>query len=509
MELLKVLEEYQNSERLAMITGEKKITYNQLWEQSDKLAAYIKSTCGQDKSPVIVYGHKDPLMLVAFLACVKSGRAYVPIDINVPRSRIENIIDSVCPKLILVTEKFTQYKEYPCVNIVRDASIFEISANRDSDCRISSLDYVKEEDVYYIIFTSGSTGNPKGVQITYGALNRFTEWALNLGYGGIKNHKHQCFINQAPFSFDLSVMDLYMSLASESCLFALEKQVQMDYKKLFEQLKKSNANVWVSTPSFADLCLADLSFSKNLLPNMELFLFCGEILTNKTVEQLLHRFPKAQIYNTYGPTESTVAVTEICVDEEINERYNPLPVGVAKPGTRIKILDGDRELPEGEKGEIVIIGNTVSKGYFKNEKENQRAFFSYVIDGKPTPAYRTGDKGYFQDGWLFYCGRIDLQIKLHGYRMELEDVEKNLMKVEGITKAVVVPVYEEEKVKYLKAFCIYEKEFENSHKLQKKIKEEMSEFVPEYMIPRKITFVEEIPMTANGKADRRRIQEMN
>lgn len=503
MEFLKVLETYKDSDRLAMITGEKKITYSQLWEHSDKLAAYIKSMCGSDQSPVIVYGHKHPMMLVAFLACVKSGRAYVPIDINVPRNRIENIIDSVSPELILATEEFMPYKNYICVNIVNYKKIFEDKTETNSI--ISAADYVKEEDVYYIIFTSGSTGNPKGVQITYGALNHFTEWALTLGKG---DKKQKCFINQAPFSFDLSVMDLYMCLASESCLFALEKKVQMDYKTLFEQLKKSDANVWVSTPSFVDLCLAEPSFSEGLLPDMELFLFCGEILTNKTTEHLLNRFPRAQIYNTYGPTESTVAVTEVCVDREMNDKYNPLPVGAAKPGTMIKIMDGGRELPEGEKGEIVIIGNTVSKGYFKNEKENQRSFFSYIKDGKPTPAYRTGDKGYFQDGWLFYCGRIDLQVKLHGYRMELEDVEKNLMKVRGIKKAVVVPVSENGKVKYLQAFCIYDKVVENAHKLQKQIKEEMSEFVPDYMIPRKMKFVDEIPITANGKADRKRIQEM-
>ena len=501
MEILKVLERYKKSDQLAMLSGDSRITYDQLWGQSDKLAAYIKSKCKEDKTPIVVYGHKNPFMLVAFLASVKSGRAYVPIDINVPRNRIESIVDSVNPKLILTTEDFPPYKDYLCINIVEDSSVFETKAE------ITSSDWIKEDEVYYIIFTSGSTGNPKGVQITYSALNHFTEWALTLG---MTEKKRKCFINQAPFSFDLSVMDLYMCLASESCLFALEKEIQGDYKKLFRQLKKSNADIWVSTPSFADLCLADPSFSQALLPNMGLFLFCGETLTNKTVRSLLERFPKAQVYNTYGPTESTVAVTEICVDHKINEKYNPLPVGKAKSGTVIKIMDEGEELSEGEKGEIVIIGNTVSKGYLKNEAENQRSFFWYDLDDRSVRAYRTGDKGYFKDGWLFYCGRLDLQIKLHGYRMEIEDVEKNLMKVRGVEKAVVVPVFEVGggKIRYLKAYCIYDQLVENTAWLQKKIKKEMSEFVPDYMIPRKIQLVDEIPITANGKVDRKRIQEM-
>lgn len=500
MKILDILSSYQDSERLAMVNGKNSITYKSLWNESDLLANFIKEHCKDDKTPIIVYGHKNPRMLVAFLACVKSGRAYVPVDITVPRNRIEAIIDSVNPKLILTTEAFEPYGAYPVINLLHDDYVSNITA------QVTQEDYVHDDSVYYIIFTSGSTGIPKGVQITYNALNHFTEWALTLG-SNAKKHKH--FINQAPFSFDLSVMDLYMSLASESCLVSLEKSIQSDYKALFERLRDSKANVWVSTPSFADLCMADHTFDQDLMPELELFLFCGETLTNKTVNALHQRFPNAQVYNTYGPTESTVAVTEVCVTEAINNKYNPLPVGQTKPGTVIKIMDGMSEVSDGEKGEIVIIGNTVSAGYFHNPKENERAFFSYELNGKPTAAYRTGDKGYFKDGQLFYCGRIDLQIKLHGYRMEIEDVEKNLMKVTDIKKAVVVPIYEDGKVKYLKAFCIYAKSIESAFKAQKLIKQQMAEFVPDYMIPKKICFVEDIPMTANGKADRKLLQEMN
>lgn len=498
MKIIDILKGYENSDRLAMVNNQNTITYKELWQESNLLAGYIKQHCQDDFTPVIVYGHKNPRMLVAFLACVKSGRAYVPVDITVPRSRVEAIIDSVNPKLILTTENFTPYGAYPVLHVLNDDFVTGISA------QITEADYVKDDSIYYIIFTSGSTGTPKGVQITYSALNYFTQWALTLGSND-KNQKR--FINQAPFSFDLSVMDLYMSLASESCLVSLEKAIQADYKALFARLAESNANVWVSTPSFADLCMADSSFCESLMPGLELFLFCGETLTNKTVAALQERFPHAQIYNTYGPTESTVAVTEILVTDAVNEKFNPLPVGQAKPGTVLKIMDGMNELPDGEKGEIVIIGNTVSAGYFNNPKENQRAFFTYDLDGMPTPAYRTGDKGYLQNGQLFYCGRIDLQIKLHGYRMELEDVEKNLVKVEHVERAVVVPIYEDGKVKYLKAFCVYAQPVESEFKTQKLVKQKLAEFVPDYMVPKKIRFVSEIPMTANGKADRKKLQE--
>ena len=194
MNILKILESYKNSDQVAMISNDKRITYCQLWDQSNRLATYLKKQYKENKTPVIVYGHKNPLMLVAFLACAKSGRAYVPIDINVPRKRIESIIDSVDPKLILTTEDFSTYKEYSCINIAEDSCVFE------PESEITSKDWIKEDEVYYIIFTSGSTGNPKGVQITYSALNHFTEWALTLGK---MEKRRKCFINQAPFSFEI------------------------------------------------------------------------------------------------------------------------------------------------------------------------------------------------------------------------------------------------------------------------------------------------------------------
>lgn len=499
MKILDILKKYSDSQRLAMISGNNSITYKKLWSESDALASYIKQNFKNDTSPIIVYGHKHPYMLVAFLACVKSGHAYVPIDITVPRARCEQIIDTVNPSLILTTEEIKAYNNFKMLHIMEE----DYKSNIHT--AVTHEDYVKDDSVYYIIFTSGSTGEPKGVQITYDALNNFVTWALTLGKHKKENKR---FINQAPFSFDLSVMDLYMSLASESCLFAISKEIQSDYKKLFRLIEKSNANVWVSTPSFADFCMADRSFSQELLPNLELFLFCGETLTNKTAVNLIDRFPNAEIYNTYGPTESTVAVTNILIDRHINEKHNPLPVGRAKPGTIIRIMKDNNVLPEGEKGEIVIFGNTVSVGYFKNDEENKKRFFKQIIDGKEMPAYRTGDKGYISDDCLFYCGRLDLQVKLHGYRIEIEDIEKNLMKVPGVDRAVVIPIYKNTKVNYLKAFCVYSGQIEKEFTTKKIIKEQLSKTIPDYMIPKKISFVKDIPITPNGKVDRKKIQEI-
>ena len=306
-------------------------------------------------------------------------------------------------------------------------------------------------------------------------------------------------------------MDVYLSLYSGGTIWALNKNIQNDTKLLLSSLKRSKANVWVSTPSFADVCLAEKSFSQELLDDMQCFLFCGETLTNKTAESLIERFPRAKIFNTYGPTESTCAVTGVNVDTELCKTYNPLPVGYVKEGTFISIENEEHlKLNDGDEGEIVITGDSVSPGYFKRDDLNPKSFEKRKVNGTEYRAYHTGDKGYKKNGLLFYSGRLDFQVKLHGYRIEIEDVESNIMKVNGVVKAAVVPVIRNDKVTSLTAFVIY-KDFENGENnfnLAQSIRSQMKAYVPDYMIPKKIKFITKMPVTNNGKVDRKSLKEM-
>lgn len=427
----------------------------------------------------------------------KIRTAYCPIDISVPLNRAEAIIKEVAPEIILTTEELSL--EYN--NILSYEKIYSIIENETG--QIEDSQAVSSEDVFYIIFTSGSTGTPKGVQITRDSLDRFIQWGLTLG-SGIQENEKNIFLNQAPFSFDLSVMDLYLSLYSGGTLWALDKKVQGDMRLLLESFKQSEASVWVSTPSFADVCLADPSFRQELLPKLRRFLFCGETLTNRTAERLMKAFPNTEIVNTYGPTESTVAVTGVLVTPELNQNLNPLPVGKAKKGTWIFIMDEQgNSLPEGEYGEIVIAGDTVSVGYWNNQERTKKAFGVCEIEGHPYRLYHTGDKGYLKDGQLFYCGRIDLQIKLHGYRIELEDIETNIMKLPEIQKAAVLPVYRDEQVRSLTAYVVTRNAVKDSFFMTQQLREKLKEYLPEYMIPKKMVFLETLPMTNNGKVDRK------
>lgn len=491
------LDQYKDSLKEVYINNiykNKNLTYKTLIEYSDKLAVYLEKKLGNNKNPIVVYGHKHPFMLVFFLACVKSGRAFCPVDINTPQERVDEIVRTVDSELVLVTEDIELSKELINVELAK-----EIINNTEK--RISKEYYVKGEDIFYIIFTSGSTGKPKGVCITYNNLNNFLHW-----YTGYYNENDELvFLGHPPFSFDLSVMSLWPSLYLGASLVQIDKKHQEDFKVMFEELKNSNAIIWISTPSFIEMCFIDKSFNQTLMPRVKQFVFCGEKLFAQTVEKIHKNFPGAQVINTYGPTESTVMVTWLEVTKDIVQTYyENLPIGKVKWGSKVELKNVDSE----GKGEIAIIGNTVAKGYFKNEQLSKEKFGVDVLDGKEVRSYLTGDLGYFKDDMLFCEGRIDFQVKLHGHRIELEDIDNNLLKNKKIRQAATLPNYVNDKLNSLTSFIVYNEKIEKRFEVTKEIKKQLKKLVPEYMVPKKIVFLEEMPLNNNGKIDKKKLKEL-
>jgi D-alanine--poly(phosphoribitol) ligase subunit 1 len=461
---------------IAHLSGSKTLTYGELRGRSDGLASYLRKRFSDDRRPIAVLGHREPEMLIAFLGSIKSGRPYVPIDIALPQTRIDQILASSNAALTLTPDQIRQF-----------------STSELDDPTVP----VEKNEPFYILFTSGSTGEPKGVIITLACLENFISWILAEQQF---SKRAEVFLNQAPFSFDLSVMDLFCSLATGGTLFSISRDLVENPKNLYRALASSGVTTWVSTPSFAQMCLVEDKFAEAMLPRVRRFLFCGETLAPQTAAQLLARFPQAQVWNMYGPTEATVATTSIHVDAAILEKYSPLPVGRVMPGTKIFIVDENgAELPVNERGEIIIAGPNVSPGYAGRFDLTARAFFEY----RGLRAYKTGDLGCFRDGLLFFEGRIDEQIKLSGYRIELGDVEANLRALPTVRDAVVVPVKKSGTAQSLTAFVTLLARNETSDfKLAHNLRSQLGERLPAYMLPRKFIFLDTFPMTANGKVDR-------
>ena len=484
------------------------VTYAQLKQQSDALARWL--TANDDvpgQAPVVVYGHKSPLMLACFLACVKSGHAYVPIDVVYPRDRIASIIGQLGKTAVIDTigtiPELLEGSEiadgFPYFNAA------DIEGAIDNAPATPQPAPVGRDDTFYILFTSGSTGTPKGVEITTECVDNFSDWMLA---GDFAVDEERTWFNRSPFTFDVSLTDMAAGLTRGDTLFALEDEAEKSLALAFELLAESNITEWVSTPSFVDQCLADPAFDAKLLPNLKRMLLAGEVLRPETVRMAQQRFPGLRVFNGYGPTESTDLVTLCEILPEMLEQNRSLPIGYAKTGSQLLVLDPDtmQPLPDGEHGELFVIGNTVAKGYWGCDDLTKAAFHACpdsLAQGMRT--YRTGDEVTRDpDGLYYYHGRYDLQIKLHGYRIELGDIEASLCALPEVHMACVLPFMRDGAISHLVALIVpSDPSAPTGFALTKQLKRSVREMIPSYMVPRTFKYVDAFPLNPSGKADRK------
>ena len=469
-------------DRPAYSVGGLRYTYGELEQFTGNLCRLIREA-NPDRRPVAVFGHKDAAMKAAFLACSFAGAAYAPIDDHTPPARVRQILTDLRPGLILGDAYLDGVRTVPKAEL-------EAVMRREPPDAIGGI-ALRPDDDDYIIFTSGSTGSPKGVRVRYRNLDSCVQWLKSVCGEG-----RNVILNQANFSFDLSVADLYLSLATGSEHVALEREVQADFPRLFAALAASRAEMLVATPSFADYLLLDRGFNRALMPDLKLILFCGEKLRSRTVSRLFERFDGLRIVNSYGPTECTFAVTAWDVRPEDCDRE--IPAGTAKPGVWLHILDeADNELPDGAEGEILIAGNSVAAGYLGGGT----GFCTW----QGREAYRTGDLGRLEGGVLYVSGRKDRQIKYKGYRVEPGEIEAALLALPGVSEARVLPKKAADGT-VLRLLGFVTMRPGEARELPE-LREALRVRLPAYMCPA-VRVVARFPLTENGKCDEKRLMEM-
>lgn len=456
----------KNPNKIAYKVNNETITYQELWSSIGKYSHLLKC---QGTSPVIIYGHKEINIVKSILSCLLANRTYVPIGSCTPISRLKKIVEITKSSLILTDE---------------DISIDNICST-SIECLDKFASFKENEidnNIVYMIFTSGSTGEPKGVPISKENLNNFVNWISNLK--PLCNYKDICVLNQASFSFDLSVADFYYSMCNGHTLIALNGDVQNDFDEIFSIMHE--VTVAVMTPTLMKICLLNKDFNEINFPNFKCVYFCGETLENKTVKKLFESFPNLEVINAYGPTEVTSAVSAINITKDIVNKEELLPVGsINNLATEVEIIDD----------EIILKGPSVFSGYLGNIKGG------YYKENNLN-CYKTGDIGFIKDNKLYCKGRKDSQIKYKGYRIELNDIEYNISKIKGVVECAVIAKYNDDNVvKTVKAFVVGNVDANF-------IKEELQKIIPGYMMPRTIKILDKLPINQNGKIDRKALRDL-
>ena len=464
LELLDFVECDKEFNKIAVSGSDKDLTWNEFKNEVENFKTKLLEFNLPKGHPVVIYGHKEASFIVSAVACMSLGFPYIPVDTIYPQERLNKIVNVVNSAVV--------------INTIEDKIDFNIEK--------VSTEYFYEDPIIYIIFTSGSTGEPKGVQITRDSILDFAKW-LEKDFNFNSNN---IFMNQAPFSFDLSVYELMGFLLFGGTIVLNSREIIETHLEYIERLKKYSCNTWVSTPSFITRFLLSSEFTTQNLENLTTFLFCGEVLTSMTAKRILNNFPNSKVLNTYGPTEATVATTIVDITPEIIEKYSKnLPVGFVKENTTINLLDIDSE----NIGEMEIVGDNVSIGYFKNEELNKQKFESKY----EKRSFRTGDFGYFEDGMLFFANRKDELIKLHGFRIELGEIDKEFTSNKAVIESITIPLKRGSEVMKLITFIITKDEIEINE-----LKEEISKTLPYYMIPSDIIKLDKFPYNNNHKIDK-------
>lgn len=465
-------------------------TYGELKKRSDAWAHHISNLKIAQNSPIMIWGGQTFDMVACFLGCVKSGHAYIPIASYSNAERIVMIQDVAKAEAIIAID------ELPDISLPKMQVVYPDQVKK-GNFATDPAKFIAGNENFYIIFTSGTSGKPKGVQISHNNLLSFINWEMS----DFELPDHPSFLAQAPYSFDLSVMSVYPALVGAGKLVVLPHNVTQDFALMFKTIPKLKFNVWVSTPSFAQMCFLDKTFDEDHHPDVTHFLFCGEELPHTEVANLKKKFPHARIFNTYGPTETTVAVTQVEITDQILDKYDRLPIGKVKEDTKITIDKTKGDNPD--EGEIVITGPSTSKGYLNNPERTAKAFFKNA--GDKYLSHRSGDEGFFDNDLLFYRGRIDFQIKFSGYRIELEEINHYIGQNKFVSHGVAAPKYDKDHtVKQIVAEIELKdgvKDLHSEAEITRAIRKDLEKNLMPYMIPQRYVYCEKLPVSQNGKVD--------
>ena len=483
---------------IAVIDCEKQLTYKELdklvYKVSQRILSYDKNKL---ENVVAIILEKGREQIIAALGILNAGYAYLPILPEMPVERQKYILNNAKVNLVLSQQHLLDKLQLP--NTIKTICTDEEDLNSTDNEPVFEVKKNKIDDLAYIIYTSGSTGNPKGAMISHkGAYN--TIYDINQRFSVNENDR---LLALSDLSFDLSVYDIFGPLFAGAAVVIPRNSSKMFPMHWCNLIDEHKITIWNSVPAFMTLlnefynqCKADL--------HLRLILLSGDWIPLKLVSELKSNFPNAQLISLGGATEASIWSIIYPIDE-IDSEWRSIPYGKPLNNQRFYVLNDQLEpCPDMVTGNLYIGGTGVALGYMNNEELSKSAFIIHPKTGEYI--YKTGDLGrYMYDGNIEFLGREDFQVKISGYRIELEEIELALIKHASIKEAIVNACGSNMETKRLVAFIVKEK---NSEKLTPfELKNYLKKKLPGYMIPNQIRFFDEFPLTSNGKVDRKKLLE--
>jgi amino acid adenylation domain-containing protein len=490
------------------------LTYGDLAALSDRVRDRMRRMGVGPGDRVGIYVRKSIDTVATIFGVLKAGAAYVPVDPGAPAARNAYILNDCSVRVAVVEQRFEAGVRAEMARLGPGPQLLVLDGAGGGMALAAALDQEDmrnpapatatavpgPNDLAYILYTSGSTGRPKGVMLSHANAASFIDWSSEV----FTPTDADRFSSHAPFHFDLSILDLYVSIKHGATLVLIGEEVGKDPRRLAPLIAERRLTVWYSAPSILSLLAQHGDLQGCDLSALRLVLFAGEVFPVKHLRALQALLPRPRYFNLYGPTE-----TNVCTFYEIpgripDERTEPFPIGRACSHACTRVVDGElRPVTAGQEGELCVSGAGVMLGYWNLPEPSARAF---LVDDDGVRWYRTGDivvEG--ADGAYVFLGRRDRMVKRRGYRVELGEIEAQLYQHPAVREAGVIALADSEAGVRIKAFL-------TCHEGRRPSLIEMKRFcadhLPPYMIPDLFSFRPALPKTSTDKVDYQRLQEM-
>ena len=482
--------------KIAIIDRERSFSFQEMETYALRCAALLIRRADVIREPIAVYLPKSAETIFADLGVVYSGNAYMNLDVKSPPQRIKAIIEHIGPRLIVTSRSLArQLEDLGVANerifLIEDISAGEIEYDRAELWR--RLDRIIDTDPLCIINTSGSTGIPKGVALNHRSTIDFMDWCFDrLGLDGSER-----IGSLSPFYFDIYTLELNLCLAKGATIVIIPEQMAIFPATLMKFVAEQSVSFVFWVPSIMVNIANQGLLDQFDLPALKTVFFAGEVFPMKRLNQWRRALPHARFVNLYGPIEISVDCTYFAVEREFKDE-EALPIGFPCRNSDISILnENDEPCKPGEHGELCVRGSSLAMGYWNDPEKTAKAFVQNPLNKRyPELIYRTGDLVYVNErGEIMFAGRKDFQIKHMGFRIELPEIEHQVLAIEGIANACVL--YNQEKKEITLCY-----EATDAGLTPAAIRQKLSAIFPKYMLPTVFHKMEELPRNPNGKIDR-------